>query len=77
MSTVFLYPAGKTLLARAVASQCKASFLSVKGPELVNMYVGQSEANVREVRLIYQMKQVFFHLSFNYIFHLGTAVVHS
>uniref|UniRef100_A0A1I8GQ47 AAA domain-containing protein n=2 Tax=Macrostomum lignano TaxID=282301 RepID=A0A1I8GQ47_9PLAT len=38
---------GKTLLARAAASQLGLSFLSVKGPELVNMYVGQSEANVR------------------------------
>lgn len=40
---------GKTLLAKAVASQCQLSFLSVKGPELINMYVGQSESNVREV----------------------------
>uniref|UniRef100_H2ZMZ1 Peroxisomal ATPase PEX6 n=1 Tax=Ciona savignyi TaxID=51511 RepID=H2ZMZ1_CIOSA len=40
---------GKTLLAKAVASQCALSFLSVKGPELINMYVGQSEANVRRV----------------------------
>ncbi|XP_076815672.1 peroxisomal ATPase PEX6-like isoform X2 [Clavelina lepadiformis] len=40
---------GKTLLAKAVASQCSLSFLSVKGPELINMYVGQSEANVRRV----------------------------
>lgn len=40
---------GKTLLAKAVASQCGRNFLSVKGPELLNMYVGQSEHNVREV----------------------------
>eukprot|EP00668_Euglena_longa_P012482 GGOE01014935.1.p1 GENE.GGOE01014935.1~~GGOE01014935.1.p1 ORF type:complete len:989 (+),score=256.45 GGOE01014935.1:186-2969(+) len=40
---------GKTLLAKAVASQCALRFLSVKGPELVNMYVGESERNVREV----------------------------
>jgi peroxin-6 len=40
---------GKTLLAKAVATECKLNFLSVKGPELLNMYVGQSEANVREV----------------------------
>lgn len=39
---------GKTLLARTVASKCGRSFLSVKGPELLNMYVGQSEANVRQ-----------------------------
>ncbi|XP_077460603.1 peroxisomal ATPase PEX6 isoform X2 [Stigmatopora argus] len=40
---------GKTLLAKAVATECAMTFLSVKGPELLNMYVGQSEENVREV----------------------------
>ncbi|XP_060046802.1 peroxisome biogenesis factor 6 [Erinaceus europaeus] len=40
---------GKTLLAKAVATECSLTFLSVKGPELINMYVGQSEENVREV----------------------------
>ncbi|XP_075060630.1 peroxisome biogenesis factor 6 [Mixophyes fleayi] len=40
---------GKTLLAKAVATECDMTFLSVKGPELINMYVGQSEENVREV----------------------------
>lgn len=40
---------GKTLLAKAVATECSLNFLSVKGPELLNMYVGQSEENVREV----------------------------
>ncbi|XP_071961742.1 peroxisomal ATPase PEX6-like isoform X2 [Antedon mediterranea] len=40
---------GKTLLAKAVATECALNFLSVKGPELINMYVGQSEENVREV----------------------------
>ncbi|KAF4528548.1 hypothetical protein B566_EDAN017087 [Ephemera danica] len=40
---------GKTLVAKAVASECGLSFISVKGPELLNMYVGQSEANVRDV----------------------------
>ncbi|XP_063995346.1 peroxisomal ATPase PEX6 [Diachasmimorpha longicaudata] len=40
---------GKTLLAKAVATECKLNFLSVKGPELLNMYVGQSEKNVRDV----------------------------
>lgn len=39
---------GKTLLAKAVATHSKLTFLSVKGPELLNMYVGQSEENVRE-----------------------------
>jgi len=40
---------GKTLLAKAVASECQCSFISVKGPELLNMYVGESERNVRLV----------------------------
>lgn len=40
---------GKTLLAKAVATECSLNFLSVKGPELLNMYVGQSEQNVRDV----------------------------
>ena len=40
---------GKTLLAKAVATECSMSFISVKGPELLNMYVGQSEQNVREI----------------------------
>ncbi|KAG9337800.1 hypothetical protein JZ751_027602 [Albula glossodonta] len=39
---------GKTLLAKAVATECAMTFLSVKGPELINMYVGQSEENVRD-----------------------------
>nr|PVC50027.1 transitional endoplasmic reticulum ATPase [Theileria orientalis] len=40
---------GKTLLAKAVASECSANFISVKGPELLTMWFGESEANVREV----------------------------
>ncbi|XP_058789652.1 peroxisomal ATPase PEX6 isoform X2 [Phymastichus coffea] len=40
---------GKTLLAKAVATECQLHFLSVKGPELLNMYVGQSERNVRQI----------------------------
>ena len=40
---------GKTLLAKAVATESRQSFISVKGPELLNMYVGQSEENVRQV----------------------------
>ncbi|XP_073415094.1 peroxisome biogenesis factor 6 isoform X1 [Dendrobates tinctorius] len=40
---------GKTLLAKAVATECAMTFLSVKGPELINMYVGQSEENVRDI----------------------------
>ena len=40
---------GKTLMAKAVATECGLNFLSVKGPELLNMYIGESEKNVREV----------------------------
>jgi peroxin-6 len=40
---------GKTLLAKAIATECQMNFISVKGPELLNMYVGESEKNVREV----------------------------
>lgn len=40
---------GKTLLAKAVAAQCSLNFISVKGPELINKYVGQSEENVRNL----------------------------
>lgn len=40
---------GKTLLAKCIAKECNLNFISVKGPELLNMYVGESEKNVREV----------------------------
>ena len=40
---------GKTLMAKAVANECQANFISVKGPELLNAYFGESEANVRMV----------------------------
>lgn len=40
---------GKTLLAKAVATECNANFIAVKGPELLNMYVGESESNVRQL----------------------------
>jgi peroxin-6 len=40
---------GKTLVAKAVATSCSLNFLSVKGPELLNMYIGESEANVRRI----------------------------
>jgi len=40
---------GKTLLAKAVANECSANFISVKGPELLTMWFGESEGNVREV----------------------------
>jgi transitional endoplasmic reticulum ATPase len=40
---------GKTLLAKAAANESEANFISVKGPELLNKYVGESEKAVREV----------------------------
>eukprot|EP00013_Stygamoeba_regulata_P020257 CAMPEP_0177650968 /NCGR_PEP_ID=MMETSP0447-20121125/12256_1 /TAXON_ID=0 /ORGANISM="Stygamoeba regulata, Strain BSH-02190019" /LENGTH=801 /DNA_ID=CAMNT_0019153935 /DNA_START=203 /DNA_END=2608 /DNA_ORIENTATION=- len=40
---------GKTLLAKAIASECQSNFISVKGPELLTMWFGESEANVREI----------------------------
>merc|ERR1712070_719274 len=40
---------GKTMLAKAVATECSANFVSIKGPELLTMWFGESEANVREV----------------------------
>ena len=40
---------GKTLLAKAISNECEINFLSVKGPELLDMYVGQTEQNVRNL----------------------------
>jgi transitional endoplasmic reticulum ATPase len=40
---------GKTLIARAVARETKANFISVKGPQLLSKWVGESEKAVREV----------------------------
>merc|ERR1711881_307447 len=39
---------GKTLMAKAVASECSSNFVSIKGPELLTMWFGESESNVRE-----------------------------
>jgi len=40
---------GKTLLAKAIANESQSNFISIKGPELLNKYVGESEKGVREV----------------------------
>jgi len=40
---------GKTLLAKAIANECQANFISVKGPELLTMWFGESESNVRDI----------------------------
>ncbi len=49
---ILLYGApgtGKTLIAKAVANECKVNFISVKGPQLLSKYIGESEKGVREV----------------------------
>src|SRR5437762_14358804 len=44
------YPGcGKTLLASAVAAECGLNFISVKGPEILNKYIGASEKSVRDL----------------------------
>ena len=40
---------GKTLLAKAIANECQSNFISVKGPELLTMWFGESESNVSGV----------------------------
>ncbi|MDQ3851395.1 MAG: CDC48 family AAA ATPase [Thermoproteota archaeon] len=40
---------GKTLLAKAVATESDANFISIKGPELLSMWVGESERGIREI----------------------------
>ena len=40
---------GKTLLAKAIANESQANFVSIKGPELLTMWFGESESNVRDV----------------------------
>ena len=48
---LFFGPAGtgKTLLAKAVATEVSANFISVKGPELLSMWYGESESNIRDI----------------------------
>ena len=40
---------GKTLVAKAIANEVRSNFISVKGPELLSMWFGESESNVREL----------------------------
>ncbi|KIK68962.1 hypothetical protein GYMLUDRAFT_80351 [Collybiopsis luxurians FD-317 M1] len=47
---LFGYPGcGKTLLASAVAKECGLNFIGVKGPEILNKYIGASEKTVRDI----------------------------
>jgi transitional endoplasmic reticulum ATPase len=39
----------KTLLAKAIANECQANFISIKVSELLSIWFGESEANVRDV----------------------------
>lgn len=40
---------GKTLLAKALATEYQVSFMAVKGPELMSMYIGETESNIRDL----------------------------
>src|ERR687896_747437 len=40
---------GKTLLAKAIATESEANFISVKGPELISKWIGESERGIREI----------------------------
>ena len=56
---------GKTLLAKAIATQCQANFISIKGPELLSMWFGESESNVRDIFAKVSHR----HLSASLLFH--------
>merc|ERR1712142_1138144 len=40
---------GKTMLAKAIANECQANFISIKGPELLSKWFGESSSNIREI----------------------------
>jgi SpoVK/Ycf46/Vps4 family AAA+-type ATPase len=48
---------GKTMIAKAIANEINAHFIAIKGPELLNKYLGESEANLRKVFLDAREKQ--------------------
>ena len=53
------YPGcGKTLLASAVAKECGLNFISIKGPELLNKYIGASEKSVSHLFSIFSIQDV-------------------
>ena len=62
---------GKTLLAKAIANECQANFISIKGPELLTMWFGESEANVRDVFDKVNYKYFYQHFNFNWLSNLS------
>jgi len=40
---------GKTMLAKAIANECQANFISIKGPELLSKWFGESSGNIRDI----------------------------
>merc|ERR1712226_1705262 len=40
---------GKTMLAKAIANECQANFISIKGPELLSKWFGESSSNIRDI----------------------------
>ena len=61
---------GKTLIAKAIANEIKAHFVSINGPEILNKYIGQSEENLRKIfdeakhhspAVIYLMNSIQYH----------------
>ena len=48
---------GKTLVAKAVANEAHANFISIKGPELLNKYVGESERAVSLIQNLHPSRR--------------------
>lgn len=40
---------GKTLMAKAMATECSSNFISIKGPQLLSKWFGEAESNVRDI----------------------------
>jgi AAA+ superfamily predicted ATPase len=59
---------GKTMLAKAVANASGANFISVKGPELLDKFVGESERAVRKVFQRFVLHQLDFFCVFSIFF---------
>lgn len=68
-SNILLYGppgCGKTHIVRAAAAACSLRFISVKGPELLNKYIGSSEQSVRTIRSFEHYMNVPVSLPFSY-----------